>query len=76
LAHFSRAIRRGARRFDSESALPGISHAAFANPDGTRVLVVTNPGPAKTASVQVGAMRADIALDKDSVTTWAWSKEA
>jgi hypothetical protein len=26
--------------------------------------------------VQVGAMRADIALDKDSVTTWAWSKEA
>jgi glucosylceramidase len=76
LAHFSRAIRRGARRFDSESALPEISHAAFANPDGTRVLVVTNPGPAKTASVQVGAMKADIALDKDSVTTWVWSKEA
>jgi len=73
-AHLSRVIRRGARRFDSESALTGISHAAFANPDGTQALVVTNPGPAKAATVQMGAMKADIALDKDSVTTWVWSK--
>ncbi len=76
LAHFSRAIRRGARPFDSECALPEISHAAFANPDGTRVLVVTNSGPARTATVQVGAMQADIALDKGSLTTWVWPKEA
>ncbi len=75
LAHFSRAIRRGARRFDSESTLPGISHAAFANPDGTRVLVVTNSGPAQTATVQMGTMQADIGLEKDSVTTWVWSKQ-
>jgi glucosylceramidase len=74
-AHFSRAIRRGARRFDSECSLPGIGHAAFANPDGTRVLVVTNSGEAQTATVQMGATQADIALDKDSVTTWVWSKE-
>jgi glucosylceramidase len=75
-AHFSRVIRRGARRFDSESTLPGITHAAFANPDGTQVLVATNTGPARTATVQMGAMQADIALDKNSVTTWVWSKEA
>lgn len=74
-AHFSRIIRRRARRFDSESMLPGISHAAFANPDGTRVLVVTNSGPAQKATVQIGAMQADVALDKDSLTTWLWSKE-
>lgn len=74
-AHFSRTIRRGARRFDSESMLPGISHAAFANPDGTRVLVVTNSGPARKATVQIGAMQADIALDKDSLASWVWSKE-
>lgn len=74
-AHFSRTIRRGARRFDSQSTLTGISHAAFANPDGTRVLVVTNSGPARTATAQIGAMQADIALDKDSLTTWLWSKE-
>jgi glucosylceramidase len=74
-AHFSRAIRRGARRFDSASTLTRISHVAFANPDETRVLVVTNAGPAQTATVQMGAMQADMALDKDSVTTWVWSKE-
>jgi glucosylceramidase len=73
--HFSRLVRRGARRFDSQGALTGISHVAFANADGTQVLVVTNSGDAQVASVQVGAMQADIALAKDSVTTWAWSKE-
>jgi glucosylceramidase len=76
LAHFSWAIRRGARRFDSEGKLTGISHAAFANPDGTRVLVVTNSGPARTATVQMGPIQADLALDKDSVTTCVWRKEA
>jgi glucosylceramidase len=75
LAHFSRSIRRGARCFDSESTLTGISHVAFANPDGTRVLVVTNPGPAQTVMVQMGAMKADIALDKDSVNTCVRSSE-
>jgi glucosylceramidase len=74
-AHFSRAIRRGARRFDSECALTGISHAAFANPDGTKVLVVTNSGPAQTATVQMGTMRTDIALDEGSVITCVWRKE-
>ena len=75
-AHFSRAIQRGAHRFDSACALPGISHAAFANPDGTKVLVVTNSGAAQTAIVRMGAMQADLALDKDSLTTWVWRKEA
>jgi glucosylceramidase len=74
-AHFSRAIRRGARRFDSQSTLMGISHAAFANQDGTRVLVVTNSGPAQTATVQLGSMQAEIALGNNSLTTWVWSKE-
>jgi glucosylceramidase len=75
LAHFSRAIQRGARRFNSDGTVAGISHAAFANPDGTRVLVTTNSGPAQTATVQIGTMKADIAMDKDSVATWVWQKE-
>ena len=73
LAHFSRAIRRGALRFDSVSTAAEISHAAFANPDGSQVLVVANSGPALSGKVQVGGREADIALDKDSVTTWVWS---
>jgi glucosylceramidase len=74
-AHFGRAIHRGARRFDSEGAFTGVDHAAFSNPDGTQVLVVTNSGDAQTVTVQMGAMEAEIALDKDSLTTWVWSKE-
>jgi O-glycosyl hydrolase len=53
-----------------------VSHAAFTNPDGTRALVVTNSGEAQTATVQIETMQAEISLDKDSVTTWLWSKEA
>lgn len=72
-AHFSRAIRRGAVRFDSECAVPGICHAAFENPDGTHALVITNPGPARTAAIRMGGMEAGIALDNDSVATFVWS---
>ena len=73
LGHFSRAIRRGARRFASESALTEISHAAFENPDGTRVVVVTNSGAARTTTLQLGTMKAELALDKNSITTFVWS---
>ncbi len=72
-AHFSRTIRRGAIRFDSESAVQGINHAAFENPDGTRALVITNAGAARTAALRIGDVQADIALDNDSLTSLVWS---
>ena len=71
-AHFSRAIRRGAFRFDSECARTGISHAAFENPDGSKVLVVTNRGEAQTAMARLGAMETTLALEKDSLSTFVW----
>ena len=71
-AHFSRAVRRGARRFESESILPGVSHVACENPDGTRALVITNSGPAQGVTLHMGTMKADITLDKDSLTTLVW----
>ena len=71
--HFSRAIRRGARRFESEGTLPGVSHAAFENPDGTRVLVVTNLESERKTTLQIGTFSANVTLDKDSVTTFVWS---
>ncbi len=74
-AHFSRAIRRGARRFDSVSTLTGVGHAAFTNPDGSQVVVVTNSGPAQQATVQLGAAQAVITLDEDSLTTLVWPKQ-
>jgi glucosylceramidase len=73
-AHYSRLIRRGARRFDSQSASnsSGLQHVAVENPDGQQVLVATNPGPARTIELRLGTMAALVPLKADSVTTLAW----
>jgi glucosylceramidase len=72
LAHYSRVIRRGARRFESEGSLEGVSHVAFANPDGTRAAILTNAGPERTAHLQLARRTAKVALPKDSITTLTW----
>jgi glucosylceramidase len=72
-AHFSRAVRRGARRFDSVSKLEGVGHVGFENPDGQKVLIVTNPGPEKSVTLKQANRSAVLALTPDSVTTLMWS---
>lgn len=71
-AHYARAIRRGARRFDSQSATVDLQHVALENPDGQQVLVVTNPGPAKTIELRLANMAASVPLKGNSVTTMVW----
>jgi len=72
-AHFSRHVRRGARRFESQSTLAGIDHVAFENPDGQEVLIVTNSGSARSAALQQSGQTAQVALAPDSITTLVWS---
>jgi glucosylceramidase len=72
-AHFSRVVRRGARRFDSESTLPDVQHVAFENPDGGRIVVVTNAGPERPVTLCIGTLASEIALEKNSLTTLVWS---
>ncbi|MGA6984919.1 MAG: glycoside hydrolase family 30 beta sandwich domain-containing protein [Terriglobales bacterium] len=72
LAHYSRVIRRGAHRFDSQSAAADLQHVALENPDGQRVLVVTNSGPARTIELRLANMAAPVPLKANSVTTLAW----
>jgi glucosylceramidase len=72
LAHYSRVIRRGARRFESQSAAADLQHVALENPDGQQVLVVTNPGPAKTIELRLANMAAPVPLKANSVATLAW----
>ncbi len=72
-AHYSRAIRRGARRIASEGVIENVSHAAFANPDGSSAAVLTNAGPEKEVRLQLAGRMAEIALPADSVVTLAWS---
>jgi glucosylceramidase len=71
-AHYSRVIRRGARRFDSQSGAAGLQHAAFENPDGQQVLILTNTGPARTVELRLANMAAPASLKANSVTTFAW----
>ncbi len=73
LAHFSRFIRRGARRFASEGSMQGVGHVAVEHPDGRSVLVLTNSARAQAASVQLGDRLAEVQLDENSVTTLVWS---
>jgi glucosylceramidase len=72
-AHFSRHIRRGAKRIDSAGGTQGIEHVAFENPDGQKVLVIANSGDAKKANLKWGNKAAEVALSGDSVTTLSWS---
>jgi glucosylceramidase len=73
LGHFSRHVRRGAKVFESLSALVGVDHVAFENPLGERVLVLTNSSSsAQTVSIRIGARTVDIGLEADSVTTLVW----
>ena len=68
-AHFSRFIKRGARRVQSSGT--DLPHAAFANPDGSRVVVIANPGTSRSVAVRESG-RVGVPLNANSVTTLLW----
>jgi glucosylceramidase len=72
-AHYARAIRRGARRFESQTAAADLQHVALENPDGQKVLVVTNPGTAKTIELRLANNAASVPLKAKSLTTLTWN---
>jgi glucosylceramidase len=73
LAHYSRFIRRGGVRFDSQSTAKDLHHCSFQNPKGGCLLVLTNPGPARTCQLQQHDNTANLSLTANSITTLAWS---
>jgi glucosylceramidase len=72
LAHYSRVVRRGARRFDSQCAAPDLQHVGLENPDGQQVLVVSNAAPARAIELRLANRAARVSLKENSVTTLAW----
>lgn len=66
---FVRSIRRGARRFHSGAGPEAVSHVACQNPDGTRVVVLTNPGEERNVHLQFGEMTAAFKVAAGSITT-------
>jgi hypothetical protein len=57
----------------NNAAASRVYHAAAKNPDGSMVLVLTNPGDAKEVTVACGGQTAKVALTADSITTLRWS---
>ena len=73
LAHFSKTVRRGARVLASHSAHSAIEHVAFANPDGSYVVVLTNPGDERTVSCKFGGDALPVKLAANSIVTLQWT---
>jgi len=69
LAHYSRAIRRGARRFDSRSAAADLHHVAVRNPDGRTAVLLSNAGPTRTVELRLDNRAARVPLPEKAVAT-------
>ena len=71
-AHYSRAVRRGARRIESEGSVERVSHVAFANLEGSTVLVLTNGGEETRTVVRLGSHQIEVALPARSISSFTW----
>ena len=71
-AHYSRFIRRGAHRFDSQGVASGLSHVAIENPDGKRTLVLTNSGEPRECTIRLADQETRFRLTGNSVSTLVW----
>ena len=52
--------------------MPNLDHVACENPDGQKVLVITNSDAARTVVLQMATMAADLNLPRNSLTTLLW----
>ena len=71
-AHYSKVIDRGARILASWGDVAGVDHVAAENPDGSRVLVVTNRGLGQHVQCTLASRALNLALPPDSITTLVW----
>lgn len=74
LAHYSKYVKPGARVLSTSqsSQESSLSRVAFLNPDGGKVLVVTNSGAATAVDLVEGGKQVRLDLPADSVTTLRW----
>jgi glucosylceramidase len=73
LAHFSRAIRRGARRIESQGEVANVGHVAVENPGAQKVLILTNTGAARNIQVYQGLSSAIVPMEGNSIATLVWT---
>jgi glucosylceramidase len=71
-AHYSKLVQRGAHLIGSSGTLSDVDHVAFENPDGSRVLVITNQGAEQKVEFAEGTRTMELTLDAGSITTLHW----
>ena len=71
-AHYSKAIRPGARIFASWGDVPGVDHIAAENPDGSCVLILTNQSHDQQVQCSLRDQALTIELAGNSITTLVW----
>jgi glucosylceramidase len=72
-AHYSKLMQRGASVFTSAGDVPKVDHVAAENPDGSRVLVLTNAGDECSVRCTLENQTLALTLPADSITTLLWS---
>lgn len=72
MAHYSRFIRRGAFRFDSQSTAENFHCCSFQNPNGDSVVVVTNAASSRTCQIQAQGNVAILSTPPNSISTLVW----
>jgi glucosylceramidase len=58
--------------FSTGGGAKDVAHVAAENPDGTRVLVLTNSGADRGVQVRQGDSAVTVQMPRDSVFTLAW----
>jgi glucosylceramidase len=69
MEHYSRFIKRGAVRIESQCSSQDLTHCAFENPDRSLVVVITNPGAPEIGELQMEGKSARLSLTANSVIT-------
>jgi len=72
-AHYAKAVHRGARVIETKGAQSCLEHVAFANSDGSFVLVLTNTGDPLECECAFAGKSLPVKLPHNSVLTLQWS---
>lgn len=72
-AHYSKAVRRGARVIATKGSIAGIEHVAFANPGGDYIVVLTNQGEERDVACRFDGKSVQVKLPRNSVATLQWT---
>jgi glucosylceramidase len=71
-AHYAKTVRRGARVIATKAPQSCGEHVAFSNPDGSYVLVLTNPGEERAVECSCEGKSLPLKLPRNSVVTLQW----